>query len=76
MGLLINDSMFNKCLRKLSYETQGLAEARLKTMRAGSKTHSPERLHTYLCEHCGTYHIGHITVRAAKREKYPLSPTG
>lgn len=60
MGLLLNDELLGKCLRKQAYRTMGAAKARLKEMRGGGRCVDPKRLRVYLCDYCDEYHIGHI----------------
>lgn len=48
------------CWRKQAYESQGAAEAHLRSLERSPRVRSPaDRLRVYACRHCTHWHVGH-----------------
>lgn len=52
-------TMARPCWPKEQHTSLGAAEAQLRSITKRGLEKNIARIHTYLCPHCGTYHVGH-----------------
>lgn len=51
------------CWRKAQHDSQGAADAHLRSLQKRGKLKNEQTANAYLCPHCGTWHVGHSSLK-------------
>ncbi len=56
-----------RCWRKEKHDSQGAAEAHLRSLEKRDMVTNAETVNTYQCPYCGAWHVGHSSLKKENR---------